>query len=155
MDFRTTTDHKTFGVRSTALLVRGNQIYLAKSPAGQYYCIGGAIAVGETTEEAVRREVREEVGCDSQVDELAFVVENHFELDGRIFHQIEFHYLVTPLSEPNASMVEGDSRRQCEWVSFDDLEALDLNPAFLKTALKNWDGQVKHVVNMEGTSNER
>lgn len=149
MDFRTKIGNQLFGVRATALLVRDGQIYLCKSPEGKYYCIGGAIAVGETTEEAVQREVREEVGCKVTVDQLAFVVENQFELDGTHYHQMEFHYLVTPLTEPNISMVEGDTRRHCEWVSIDDLETLNLNLAFLKTALKDWGRNLTHIVNME------
>ncbi|MGT2756761.1 NUDIX hydrolase [Streptococcus ovuberis] len=150
MDFRTTIDHKTFGVRATALLVRGNQIYLAKSPAGQYYCIGGAITVGETTEEAVRREVREEVGCEISVDQLAFVVETTFCQPDVNVHTIEFHYLVTPVTEPSPSLRENGTPRECEWMDIDKLDKIDLRPAFLKTALKDLDGQVKHVVSMEG-----
>lgn len=149
MDFRTKIDNQVFGVRATALIVRDGQIYLAKSPEGKYYCIGGAIAVGETTEEAVQREVREEVGCDVTVDQLAFVVENQFELDGTHYHQMEFHYLVTPVTEPQAVMVEGGRSLTCEWVAIDDLPAINLNPPFLKTALRDWDGQIKHIVNIE------
>lgn len=149
MDFRAKIDHHMFGVRATALMVRDGKIYLAKSPEGKYYCIGGAIAVGETTEQAVQREVREEVGCDVTVDQLAFVVENQFELYGMKYHQMEFHYLVTPVTEPQEVMVEGGRSRTCEWVSIDDLPDLNLNPAFLRTALKDWDGQIKHIVNIE------
>ena len=35
----------------------------------------------------------------------------------------------------------------CEWISFEELSKINLNPNFLKIALKNWDGQVKHFVN--------
>lgn len=149
MDFRTKIDNQVFGVRATALIVRDNKIYLAKSPEGLYYCIGGAIAVGETTREAVLREVREEVGCDVTVDQLAFVVENQFELYTTHYHQMEFHYLVTPLTEPQVVMVEGGRSRTCEWVALDNLPNINLNPAFLKTALKDWDGQVQHMVNID------
>ncbi|MGT2756762.1 NUDIX hydrolase [Streptococcus ovuberis] len=155
MDFRTRQDDYFFWVRATALIVRDGCIYLCQSPDGGYHSIGGAIAVGETTEDAVRREVREELGCDIQVDQLAFVVENYFESDHKKVHRIEFQYLVTPLSEPNRMLVEGDTQRRCEWLPIDQLDTIDVKPAFLKTALKNWDGQVKHVVNREGTSNER
>ncbi|MGT2755215.1 NUDIX hydrolase [Streptococcus ovis] len=150
MDFRTMNEQGSFGVRATALIVRDNHIYLAKSPLGTYYSIGGAILFGETTEEAVKREVKEEIGITVAIQELAFVVENHFTIDERAFHQIEFHYLVEPLEEPNPYMEEWGGRRTCEWVPFTELEKIDVQPPFLKTALQNWNGQLQHIINKDG-----
>lgn len=48
-----------------ALLTRGRELLLGRSPhfpAGQYSLLAGFVDVGETLEEAVAREVREEVG---------------------------------------------------------------------------------------------
>ncbi len=150
MDFRTITDRRSFGVRATALLVRDNQIYLAKSPSGSYYPLGGAILVGETTEEAVKREVMEEIGIDVAVKELAFVVENQFVIDEKAFHQIEFHYILEPLEEPKSHMEEWGGRRSCEWIPISQLETIELQPSFLKTALTNWQGGVQHIINKDG-----
>lgn len=149
MDFRTKIGHHMFGVRATALIIRENKIYLCKSSDGIYYAIGGAVEVGEETEAAVQREVREEIACEVTIDKLAFIVENSFCQSGVNFHNIEFHYLVTPLTEPEASMVEDDEERACEWIALDRLDTIDLKPAFLKTALKNVDGNLTHIVNME------
>lgn len=150
MDFRTKTNEYSFGVRVSALMIEDDKIYLAKSPNDEYYLLGGAIFVNELTKDAIRREIKEEVGADSEVRSLAFIVENQFYLEDTNYHQIEFHYLVNLLSEPNEKMIEGGQIRQCEWVSIDNLDQINLNPAFLKTALKNWDGQIKHVVNKDG-----
>ncbi len=149
MDFRTQTKDKSFGVRVSALIIQEGKIYLAKSPKEEYYTIGGAIHFGELTEEAVQREVREEIGIEVIVEKLAFVVENHFTLEGKDFHQIEFQYLVTPLSEPNHQMKESGQVRDCQWVSLDDLESINLNPAFLKQALTKLEGPVRHVINKD------
>lgn len=150
IDFRTTIGHDRFGVRVSALMVTDGKIFLAKSPKDEYYLLGGAILVNELSEEAIKREVYEEAGVAVEVGDLAFVVEKHFIREGVNYHQIEFLYWVTPLSEPSVKMQEGGQTRQCEWVSLDDLEALNLNPAFLKTQLKNWDGHLKHFVNKDG-----
>ncbi|MFC3927967.1 NUDIX hydrolase [Streptococcus caprae] len=150
MDFRTNVDNQVYGVRATALIVRDGKIYLCNSASeGIYYAIGGAVEVGETTEEAVQREVREEIGCEVRVDKLAFVVENAFCQSGVNFHNIEFHYLVTPVTEPNTTMVEDNEKRACEWVAIDELDRIDLKPAFLKTALKDWNNNLTHIVNLE------
>ena len=87
--------------------------------------------------------------CQKIVEKLAFVVENHFTLEGKDFHQIEFQYLVTPLSEPNHQMKESGQVRDCQWVSLDDLESINLNPAFLKQALTKLEGPVRHVINKD------
>lgn len=149
MDFRTQTDQGSFGVRVSALVIQDGKIFLAKSPKEEYYTIGGAIHVGEKTEEALKREVREEIDIDVKIEKLAFVVENLFTLEDQDFHQIEFHYLVRPLSEPNRQMEEGGQTRDCQWVALDDLAAINLNPAFLKEALLKQDGPIQHFINKD------
>ena len=70
-----------FGVRATALILQNRKLLVTKDK-GKYYTIGGAIQVNESTEDAVVREVREELGVKAQAGQLAFVVENRFEQDG-------------------------------------------------------------------------
>ena len=106
-------------------MILQNRKFLVTKDKGKYYTIGGAIQVNESTEEAVVREVREELGVEAQAGQLAFVVENRFEEDGVYWHNIEFHY--------------------CEWIDIDKLEGINLVPAFLKTALPDWDGQLRHI----------
>lgn len=148
-DFRFRTDQQVCGVRATALIVQDGKIYLNRNEQGRFYTIGGAIRCGETTEEAVKREVKEEINLDIDVERLAFVVENTFCKYGVNFHNIEFHYLVKPLGEPDDEMVEGSERRSCEWIELADINAIDLVPAFLKTELTNLSTNVKHIVIME------
>ena len=60
-DFRTKVGNTVFGVRATALIVQNRKLLVTKEK-GKYYTIGGAIQVNESTEDAVVREVREELG---------------------------------------------------------------------------------------------
>ncbi|MBM7635824.1 NUDIX hydrolase [Streptococcus saliviloxodontae] len=147
MDFRTKVDNQVYGVRVSALMIRDGQIYLVKSPKEGYYLLGGAILVNETTEEAIKREIKEEVGISIEVEKLAFIVENHFTLEETSYHQVEFHYLVQPLGEPRTEIIEGGEARSCEWVPLDQLGSLDLNPSFLKKALHQLDTPLTHVTN--------
>lgn len=147
MDFRTRIGEQSFGVRASALIIKDEKIYLAKSPKNEYYLLGGAILVNELTEDAIIREMKEELNIDIEVKQLAFVVENQFSLDLTKHHQIEFLYLVNPLSDLNKEIYEGGQKRMCEWISFEELSKINLNPSFLKITLKNWNGQVKHFVN--------
>ena len=143
-DFRTKVENTVFGVRATALIVQNRKLLVTKDK-NQYYTIGGAIQVNERTEEAVVREVREELGIKAQAGQLAFVVENRFEQVGVHYHNIEFHYLVDLLEDAPLIMQEDEKSQPCEWIDLDKLADFQLVPAFLKTALPTWDGQLRHI----------
>ena len=143
-DFRTTVGDTVFGVRAAALILQNGKLLVTKDN-GKHYTIGGAIQVNESTEEAVVREVREELGVEAQAGQLAFVIENRFEEDGVYWHNIEFHYLVDLLEDAPLTMQEDEKRQPCEWIDIDKLEGINLVPAFLKTALPDWDGQLRHI----------
>ncbi|MGT2833012.1 NUDIX hydrolase [Streptococcus halotolerans] len=149
MDFRTEVDHHSFGVRATALIIRDSHIFLSKHEDG-YHTIGGAIEVGEASSQAVLREMQEEVGITGEIVDLAFVVENQFTVNGGNFHNIEFHYLIKPFEELPTEMVEGEKSYPCEWLPLNKLDDFEIKPAFLKKALKNWNGQLRHVINKDG-----
>ena len=143
-DFRTKAGNTVFGVRATALILQNRKLLVTKDK-GKYYTIGGAIQVNETTEDAVVREVKEELGVTSTAGPLAFVVENHFEQAGIHYHNIEFHYLVDLLEDAPLVMQEDTKQLPCRWIAFDDLHTVDLKPAFLKSALPEWDGKLRHI----------
>ena len=143
-DFRTKVGKTVFGVRATALIVQNNQLLVTKED-DYFYTIGGAIQVNERTEEAVVREVKEELGVKAQAGKRAFVVENRFEQDGVSYHNIEFHYLVDLLEAAPLTMQEDEKTQPCEWFDLDKLKGINLVPSFLKTALPDWDGQLRHI----------
>ena len=143
-DFRTKVENTVFGVRATALIVQNGKLLVTKDK-DKYYTIGGAIQVNESTEDAVVREVREELGVKAQAGQLAFVVENRFEQAGIHYHNIEFHYLVDLLEDAPLTMQEDAKPLPCRWLALNGLHTINLKPAFLKTTLPNWDGQLQHI----------
>ena len=143
-DFRTKVGNTVFGVRATALIVEEGKLLVVEDEDG-FYTIGGAIQVGERTEEAVIREVKEELGVKAQARQLAFVVENRFEQAGVHFHNIEFHYLVDLLEDAPLTMQEDERQLPCRWIALNQLHTVPLKPGFLKTVLPEWDGQLIHI----------
>ena len=141
-DFRTKVGNTVFGVRATALIVEEGKLLVVEDG---FYTIGGAIQVGERTEEAVIREVKEELGVKAQARQLAFVVENRFEQAGVHFHNIEFHYLVDLLEDAPLTMQEDERQLPCRWIALNQLHTVPLKPGFLKTVLPEWDGQLRHI----------
>lgn len=143
-DFRTKVGNTVFGVRATALIVEEGKLLVVEDEDG-FYTIGGAIQVGERTEEAVIREVKEELGVKAQARQLAFVVENRFEQAGVHFHNIEFHYLVDLLEDAPLTMQEDERQLPCRWIALNQLHTVPLKQGFLKTVLPEWDGQLRHI----------
>ena len=60
-----------------------------------YRAIGGGIEFGETAEAALRREFREELGCELESATLLGVIENLFEFEGAAGHEVAHIFSVT------------------------------------------------------------
>ena len=131
-------------MRATALIVENGRLLVIEDKDG-FYTIGGALQVNEATEEAVVREVKEELGVASRAGQLAFIVENRFEQAGIYYHNIEFHYFVDLLEDAPLTMQEGTKSLPCRWLALEALSTVNLKPAFLKTALPDWNGQLQHI----------
>ncbi len=57
-----------------------------------YRSLGGGIEIGERSHEALRRELREELGVELSRVDLLGVLENIFEFEGRQHHEIVFAF---------------------------------------------------------------
>jgi 8-oxo-dGTP diphosphatase len=117
-----------------AIVRKDDQVLLVRrgqEPAkGRWVIPGGAVELGEATEEAVRREIREESGIEISVGPLATVVDR-IERDEQ--GRVRYHYLIVDLF---ASYVSGEPRAatdaaEARWVSGDELANFDLSPESL------------------------
>ena len=126
-------------LRVGALIVRDGRILMAgNDSAGYLYSVGGRIRMGETAEEAVIREVREETGAEMTVDRLAFVHENYFYGDGaanagKLIYEISFYFLMNVPEdfEPMEKSFTEDGRAEyLRWVEPDT--PLTIYPEFYR-----------------------
>lgn len=93
--------------------------------AGKWSLPGGLVDLGETTAEAIRRELREECGIDARLAGVAGVVDRVVrDGDGRIrYHYVLVDYLARVDSEECAA---GSDAAECRWVEIDRVEELDI-----------------------------
>lgn len=103
------------------LILRGRPPY-----EGLWSLPGGKLNMGETIEEALRREVAEETGLSIEVGNLAGVVES-IDPEGR-FHYVILDYFATV---SGGQLEAGDDASDARWVSLQDLAELNSTPNLL------------------------
>ena len=89
-------------VGAGALIHKGHKILLVKRKnepnKGRWALPGGLVELGERVEDAVRREVKEEVGLNVKLERLLDVLDDiHYDPEGRTrYHYILVDYLAAP-----------------------------------------------------------
>lgn len=106
---------QAFSCRTAAVILRGGKVLLQHLKGQPDYAFpGGHIRFGETSAEALVREMREETGAAVVPGKLLWMSENFFPWDARrVCHQVGLYYLAELQDQP-AIPTEG---------SFDTLDA--------------------------------
>jgi 8-oxo-dGTP diphosphatase len=112
-----------------AVVVRDGKALIVKRAheprKGEWSLPGGRLELGESLEEATRREIKEETDLDVDVGPLVEVFDRVHRLDGRIrYHFVIVDYLCTA-REGEARA--GDDADDVAWVTGDELDAYGVN----------------------------
>jgi len=111
-----------------AVVLDGRRVLLVrrgKAPSpGKWSLPGGMVELGETTREAVRREIAEECGLQIRVGEVAGVLDRVVrDGEGRIrYHWVLVDYVAFPEAGTLCAASDADEPL---WVEVDDVERLD------------------------------
>lgn len=149
--------NKRFRYRACALIIEDGYILFAKNNLDDYYySIGGAVEVGETLEDAVKREVLEETGEAYEIDRLMFFHENFFTgagtLSGFECHEIAFYFLMKPKGKKELkcnSVATCGEEENVYWLPIDKLKDYKAFPRFLGEKLQNLGEKFEHIVTKE------
>lgn len=138
--------------RTVGVLLRENKILVQRDKDGIEYALpGGHVKIGETSEESLVREYKEETGADIVCDRLIWTEETFWSWNGKDAHSIAFYYLI---SLTNDSEIQDDyfesHKDNCnvvlKWVTFDEIKQLTIYPAFLKDKIENISAHIEHFV---------
>jgi 8-oxo-dGTP pyrophosphatase MutT (NUDIX family) len=110
-----------------AIILNGREVYMIHSPVnGDYKFPGGGVLPGESHEQALRREVREESGRSVRAieGEFGMVIEYDIpeEPDYDLFKMASYYYLCglnETLASQNLDDYERDLAFQPEWIDID------------------------------------
>ncbi len=149
-----------FRYRAAAIIVEDGCVLFAGNEAEDYlYSIGGAVHMGETAEDAVKREVLEETGVSYEVDRLAVIHENFFaeqagSLQGKSCHEVAFYFLMKPRGskELHSNSYTQGVRETMHWIPIGELERYKAFPTFMKAYLQSEHKGIEHIVTDERVS---
>lgn len=155
-----TNDNKWFRYRAAAIIVEdGYVLFAGNEKEDYYYSIGGAVHMGETAEDAVRREVLEETGVAYEVDHLAVIHENFFNenqggLKGLDGHEIALYFMMKSRGtrELNSNSYTQGVKESMYWLPIDQLDEYRTYPTFMKQYLQAEHHGVEHIVFDERTN---
>lgn len=113
-----------------AIIRKGDRIFATQRGYGEWKdwweFPGGKMETGETPEEALKREIREELSTEIQVDELLSTVE--YDYNEQDFHLTLHCYLCSLLTEA----MHLNEHEAARWLSRDELNSVQWLPADLE-----------------------
>lgn len=144
-------DGGDFSLRVRAIILDGGRLLMVRHPMGYYYPVGGRVHMGESSVDALLREVLEETGVAMEIDRLGFLHENFFfdEKRGANHHEIALYYYMRPLPGLSARRLCGSSGDALCWLPLDALAPERLYPTFFKTRLTEPSDRLEHIFTWE------
>lgn len=139
--------------RTAGILLRNNHI-LVQCDNDVYALPGGHVKIGETSEETLIREYKEETGANILCDRLLWVEETFWKWDNRDAHGLVFYYLI---SLENSADIPDDcfmsQKDNCniilKWITIGEMKKLQIYPTFIKDKIENILNGIEHIISYE------
>ena len=141
MDISFKHEDQKFNYRVCAVILSENKILAMHDERSPYFYLpGGRVAIGETAELAVIREVQEELGITPRIIRPLWLNQAFFteDVEGVRYHELGLYFLMDPadtglLARGNIfTRTEGAHVHTFEWLAFDRLKDEYFYPIFLK-----------------------
>ena len=143
MDLTLDVEEYKLNIRAAGVIIHNNKILTHKNINNDHYCLpGGRVEIGESSEETIRREIKEELGKDIEITGYIVTIENFFEMKNKKYHEIFFIHKIEFKNKEDKNIdytmynVEGKEYLQYEWIDLNEIDKCNLLPACIKDILK-------------------
>lgn len=146
MDISFKWDNEKFNYRVCAMIISNNRILAMHDERSPYFYLpGGRVTMGETAEQAVIREVQEELGITPKIIRPVWLNQAFFTeaVDKLRYHELCIYFLMD-VSETDLlknsdtfTSLEGNHTHIFEWLEFGRLKDEYFYPLFLKKEIFN------------------
>lgn len=146
MDITFKTEQGIFNYRVCAIIIHEEKLLAMRDERSPYYYLpGGRAALHETAEQAVLREVKEELEIDAKIVRPLWLNQGFFteDVNHERYHELCFYFLMdisgTGLLERGEvfTLFEGRRKHTFEWLPFSGLKDRYLYPVFIKKEIFN------------------
>lgn len=146
MDLRIDNEEGKFKFRVCGILKHNNKFLAVKMDENNFFCLpGGHVELGEDTDQAILREMKEELGFEIKISKLVCVIQNFFKTKTeKIFHELGYYYIVEPVNKSDVNpknytrqeLDKGELKQlEFRWFTFEELQKEDFKPEILKDKL--------------------
>jgi ADP-ribose pyrophosphatase YjhB (NUDIX family) len=127
---------RRFNYRTVGVAIHDGMVLLHRAGEEPFWTLpGGRAEMGETSEQTILREIREELSTDVEVLRLLWLVENFFDYDGLSYHELALYFLIRfpqnsmPMARSQFEAMDGGTRLHFRWFPLHE-ETLPTCPYF-------------------------
>ncbi len=157
MDIKILGNDLKFKYRVSAIFIRDNKLLVNKYDENSYCLPGGYVEIGETSMEAMLRELKEELNLDFDIINFAGVMENFFtNLKGQKTHGLDFYYYVKLKNDNDFQLIDYNRieidkgnivQHQFSWIELDKLMSSKILPLEIRKIIKESEISFHMIIN--------
>jgi ADP-ribose pyrophosphatase YjhB (NUDIX family) len=147
-------DEFCFNYRVAAIAIQNNKVLLHKYEGFDFWALpGGRAELDEHSITTIKREMKEELDEDINVERLLFINESRFEHLNKEVHELALYYLVS--FNDNSEVIKATEAFDVKeidgttltfkWFNLSEVSELELYPEFLRTRLNDLPEHIEQI----------
>lgn len=155
MDIKLFSNGLKFKYRVAGIIVNNNKVLVNKYDKDRFCLPGGYVEVGETSLEAIKREIKEELQININDAEYIGIIENFFtNFKGDKTHGLEFYYKINvsdgEIKNIDMNYIENDKgttvKHNFKWIPINELNLYNIVPSQINNIIQNNENNFHYIV---------
>ena len=136
-------ENNSFNVRVSVIIIKNKKLLVQKRKNDLVWALpGGKVKIMEKTEDAIKREIKEELNVELSNIKIVSVTENFFRVNNEKIHQYIFTYKGDLIDDEYDDLeefgsVEIEKNVIYRWIKLDEIDNFEIRPNNIKEQLEN------------------